>query len=67
MDLQELKIGEIAVINGVKVKCFESSIENFIGGCSDCYFNGLANILCCAGQREDNTRVYFKKIEDGNE
>ena len=66
--MKELKIGKIAVINGVKVQCIYGIDNTFI--CKKCAFYNIPcgdlYILCAKYYRKDGKNVYFKKIEDEN-
>lgn len=66
MENKELAVGEIGVIDGVKVQCVKDRHTN---GCHNlCAFRKESCFhrasLCSSRKRTDNTSVYFKKIED---
>ena len=62
----DLEIGQVGEINGVKVECIE--VEYYIRGlCQKCAFHRSddkeCNIPCINFERADNKHVYFKKVE----
>lgn len=63
---KELQIGEIGVIDGVKVQCLR--VSEYINPCTRCAFEdtpaSICMSLCIQSERSDQTDVYFKKIEE---
>jgi len=55
----EIKIGEVFVVNGVKLRCEEDD------ECFNCYFNGSGackcELLCFSPYRRDGKNVIFKE------
>lgn len=66
---KELAIGEIGVIDGVRVECLKAPAP-LIEGCLKCAFYDILcdkldeNNSCYARHRSDHTDVYFKKMEE---
>lgn len=66
METKELAVGEIGVIDGVKVQCVKDHDSD---GCrsvcvfrkESCYYTAS---LCSSRRRTDHTDVYFKKVEE---
>lgn len=62
--MNELAIGEIAVINDMKVQCRRPLLSS-ARRCERCCFNEYylcKFIMCSRHFRTDHTDVYFKKI-----
>lgn len=65
---KELQIGEVGIIDGIKVECCPTLVcDTRKSICEQCAFHD-ASIKCihrCTGfQRADGKEVYFKKIEE---
>lgn len=64
---KELAIGEIGVIDGVKVQCVKRRKK--YGACGECALDIACSMVyesispCSKEQRIDHTDVYFKKVE----
>lgn len=68
MNENELAIGSIGIINGVKVECVKESDECIECGKCAFYLTSVCSKIgdispCGAGWRSDHTNVYFKRIE----
>jgi len=65
---KEIKIGEVGIIDGVKVKCVKSiaGMCGFDDGKTPCQFYEYRCIEmnCSADNRHDKTDVFYSKVEE---
>lgn len=66
--MREYSIGEIFEEDGAKIVCVPARVPNTCG-LSECVFldkklSWCANMACMAGERKDNTCVYFLALNN---